>query len=342
MENIVKRNKILVVSAGYSFFTEPHVKALTELGYNCLVFNYRSGIVYTNPYMRKALRVFPWIKVAKRFTIARTNKRLLELVKEFKPEYLFSLKAENITPETINKIRSMGIITMNFYNDFINQWEGIVRIAPAYDYFFSPDHYVLKKLWGMGLKNSFYLPHAVETLFESSPFDKRENKYNISFIGSYNKILYPNREKFLLAIKDLGLHVWGTDEWYETPLKDVFHGQSKGLERFDIYRKSKIVVDINWNNLPAEGINVRPFEVGYSGACLFSDLVRADIKRVFNEGKEFVSFNNENELRQKIQYYLSHDSERETIARACYEKIIKKHTYQARMREMFNIVNSVL
>ncbi len=335
----IKKVKIILMSPWDSFFKEPHLKALSELGFECTFFNYRSGIVYTNRYVRKFFHAFPAAKFIKRLSIALTNKRLIRLVKDIKPRYLLAIKGENITPETIQVIRKMGVITLNFYADFMNQWHGISVIAPSYDFFFSPDHYILKKLREMGLNNSFYLPFSVNPIFKDPPFGE-SREYNISFVGAYDKDLYPNREKFLNSVKDLGLHVWGTDTWKDTELKDVFHGRTVSSQRYDIYKKSKIVIDINWNNLPAEGTSLRPFEVGYCGACLFSDLVRLDVSRIFEEGKEFVAFHDERDLREKIQYYLAHDSEREVIARACYEKVIKDHTYTARMRHMFEIIKN--
>ena len=281
------------------------------------------------------MRVWPALRFIKKTTLDHTNRRLLSLVKSYQPSILFSVKAENIYPETILKIRQMGIKTACFYIDLMDHWPVISQLAPAYDLFFNQDLLVIERLGHeLGLKKSFYMAHSAEPL--PDPLTNRVNKYDISFIGTHNNETYPNREKYLKAIGDLDLNIWGTDGWKTSPLAHCFRGRSFGDQRFDIYGHSKIVVDINWDVMPAEGLSNRPFEVTGSGACFFVDLVRADIKRCYEEGKEFVSFKDEKDLSEKAQYYLSHDTERENIAVAGYRKTLAQHTYLNRVQQLLD------
>jgi hypothetical protein len=160
----------------------------------------------------------------------------------------------------------------------------------------------------------------------------------VSFIGTHNNQTYPNREKYLKEIGDLGLNIWGTDGWKTSPLAHCFRGRSFGDQRFDIYGHSKIVIDINWDIMPAEGLSNRPFEVTGSGACFFVDLVREDIKRCYEEGREFVAFSDEKDLREKVKYYLEHDKEREKIAEAGYKKTLAQHTYLNRVEQLLGLL----
>jgi spore maturation protein CgeB len=314
----------------------PHVRAFQKLGFECRAFNNRAGKIYSSQMLRRFMRVFPKLRIIKKITLDRTNQRLISLVKEYKPSLLFGIKAENIYPETIEEIKKTGAKTVLFFIDFMDNWDVIKKLAPAYDYFFSQDRVVLRRLWGeLNLKNSFYMAHSAEPI--ADPFLSRINKYEISFIGQYGPS-YPNREKYLLAIKEMGLNIWGTDSWKKTLLKDCFRGRSRGDQRFDIYSQSKIVVDINWNIMPVEGLSNRPFEVMGSGACFFIDLMREDIKRCYEEGKEFVAFRDENDLREKIKYHLEHEDEREKIARAGYAKTVAKHTYNDRIKLLFDVM----
>ncbi len=251
---------------------------------------------------------------------------------------VFCVKGENITPETIEEIKKMGAITACFFIDFMDHWPLVSRIAPVYDYFFSQDYVILKKLWHeLGLKNAFYMAHSAEPM--PDPFTGRKDKYNVSFIGQYSK-QYPNREKYLLAIKDLGVNIWGTDGWLKTPLKDYFRGSSIGDQRYEIYSHSKIVLDINWAILPVDGLSNRSFEVMGCGAMFMTDHVRADIKHAYKEGEEVILFKDENELRDKIVYYLNNDKEREKIARAGYQKVISVHTYDNRIQQLLDTIKN--
>ena len=326
--------KVIIVTPGGSFFRDPHIRTFEKLGYECITFDCRNGFVY-NSLFRKISRRIPLLNQLKKIKVRAINRDLIALAEKNKPKYIFAQKAETITPETIEILKSFGIITINFYNDLMGEWPVISKIAPYYDYFFSQDHVVLRKLWDeMHLKNCFYMAHAAEPL--PDPFTDRKNKYDISFIGTYNKNVYPNREKYLMAIKDLGLHIWGNDEWNDTSLKPFFHGRAHGDDRFSIYGQSKIVVDINWEHFPSEGTSVRPFEVAASGACLFCDLIKKDIKNVYEENEEFISFSNAEDLRNKVLYYLDHNEEREKIACAGYERTVKNHTYINRVEQLFD------
>lgn len=332
----VKR-RVIIVSPADSFFTMPHVRAFQSLGFECIFFDNRSGGLYSSPWLRRAMRVMPSLRFIKKATLDYTNRRLLSLVESYQPTILFSVKAENIYPQTILKIRQMGVTTACFYLDLMDHWPVISQLAPAYDLFFNQDRLVIERLQNeLGLKNSFYMAHSAEPL--PDPFTNRENRYAISFIGTHNNEIYPNREKYLKEIGDLELNIWGTDGWKTSPLAHIFRGRSYGDQRFDIYGHSKIVVDINWDIMPAEGLSNRPFEVTGSGACFFVDLVREDIKRCYEEGKEFISFKDEKDLRGKVQYYLVHQEERERIARAGYERTVREHTYLNRVRQFLEVM----
>lgn len=326
--------KVIVATPGGSFFRDPHLRAFEQLGYNGIVFNTRHGFAYSQLF-RKISRRMPALSGLKKLKVDSINKDLIKVAKRHRPKFLFVQKGETISPDTIETVKALGVTTINFYNDL--DWSVVSKIAPYYDFFFTQHQIVLERLWKeLSLKNCFYMAHAAEPL--ADPFTDRKDKYPISFIGTHNNELYPNREKYLMAVKDFGLHVWGNDSWLDTQLRDCFHGRSSGTQRFDIYSRSKIVIDINWEHIQSNGISVRPFEVAASGACLFADLVKKDIRSVYEENKEFISFTNAQELRDKVKHFLEHDGERKMIAKAGYERTAREHTYIARTQQIFDTI----
>lgn len=144
------------------------------------------------------------------------------------------------------------------------------------------------------------------------------------------------------AIKDLGLNIFGSVNWLQSPLKDCYRGVITPDKVLSVYRRSKIVTNIHYDKSgsDSEGINLRPFETMASGAMLISDDSRAEMSRLFKDREEFISFptGNYEEFKRLVKYYLDHSEERMRIAKNGYDAVMGKHTYLVRMREMMDIV----
>ena len=342
-----QKKRILLVASRVCVFRDPCRKALIKFGFEIVDFDYKSGLYFRFKIIRRLSRITPFsLKIIKGIVNKNTNRRFKKAIDKFCPDIVFGLKADTIIPESVIYAKNRGILTLNWYSDFAWQWNNIIRIAPVYDFFFSQDHHVLRLLRERGINNCYYLPSASD-IDEGSPnpFINRDEKYNIAVICSYsdNPNIYLNRINYFSAIKSLGLKIWGAEGWAKSPLKKFYQGRAPWGSIFDIYRKSKIVINIhNFSKEPTEGITLRPFEAMGSGAMLISDDIRSDIFRLFKDGEEFVSFHDgdANQLKEKVQYYLSHPEERLRIAKNGYKKIISKHTYLTRMKEMLDIMSS--
>ena len=73
---------------------------------------------------------------------------------------------------------------------------------------------------------------------------------------------------------------------------------------------------------------------------MLGQVYREELPKLFQAGKEFVSFTRISELRDKAKYYLEHESERREIARNGFERAKSEHTYIDRMRKVFEIVEN--
>ena len=75
-----------------------------------------------------------------------------------------------------------------------------------------------------------------------------------------------------------------------------------------------------------------------SGGFLLSNY-QEDFLEYFEPGVDFDYYDSCQDLLNKIDYYLSHEEERQEIAKNGYEKIKKYHTYQNRFDAMLEIMN---
>lgn len=67
-----------------------------------------------------------------------------------------------------------------------------------------------------------------------------------------------------------------------------------------------------------------------------------ELEELFEIGKEIVTFEygDVSGFRDKLRWYLSHDDEREKIAQAGYERSRKQHTFSARVKQIFKIIQN--
>ena len=57
---------------------------------------------------------------------------------------------------------------------------------------------------------------------------------------------------------------------------------------------------------------------------------------LFIPEEDFVFFENKEDMLQKIGYYLTHEKERQAIAKSGHDKVAACHTYRHRIREMLD------
>ncbi|MEK6883045.1 MAG: glycosyltransferase, partial [Nanoarchaeota archaeon] len=63
------------------------------------------------------------------------------------------------------------------------------------------------------------------------------------------------------------------------------------------------------------------------------------IDSMFNIGEHLVTYRTMDELKIKIDYYLTNDSERQQIAKAGHEHVLNVHTWTHRIAELKTMLN---
>lgn len=101
-----------------------------------------------------------------------------------------------------------------------------------------------------------------------------------------------------------------------------------------VYSRAKIVL-----NLPlADDLNFRTFEAMSCGAMLLTRRVNNGQEALFEEGKHYAAFADEQELFEKVAYYLSHPEERGAIAAAGLAEVRLNHRLEQRLEILFSKV----
>ena len=100
-----------------------------------------------------------------------------------------------------------------------------------------------------------------------------------------------------------------------------------------IFHDSKINLNITLRSIRS-GIPLRCMEIMASGGFLLTNF-QSDLLRHFTPDKDFVYFENKTDLLNKINYYLSNETEREKIAKSGYEKVLKHYNYKTIFHQIF-------
>ena len=106
-----------------------------------------------------------------------------------------------------------------------------------------------------------------------------------------------------------------------------------------VYAGSKINLNISLKGIEG-GTPQRIMDIMSAGGFVMSSYC-LETAELFEEDKEIVMFRTAEELLEKVDYYLEHDTEREKIARAGYEKVINCYTYERKMKELIDWVTHI-
>lgn len=102
-----------------------------------------------------------------------------------------------------------------------------------------------------------------------------------------------------------------------------------------VFKNSKINLNITLRSIQS-GIPLRCFDILGAGGFLLTNY-QADFLDYFTPGEDFDFYDGEEDLLNKIDYYLHHDKERNEIAKNAYIKVKKDHGYSHRLKLMMEV-----
>ncbi|MFC4076929.1 glycosyltransferase [Salinithrix halophila] len=227
-------------------------------------------------------------------------------------------------------------------------------MVPYYDFMVTQDSGCLPFYRDRRNKPAFHLPLAVNPTHYFPGNVKRDYQSDVCFVGSAwsDRIRLMDHLIPLLSGKKVIIvgEGWEKLKHYSRLKKSMINRNIPPSETARYYNGAKIVLnihrplnDINKNpyHLPACTPNNRTFDIA---ACHSFQLVsrRRDLGRLYRLGEEIITYKNLKDLKQKIDYYLIHDKQREEIAGRAYRRTLRDHTYTVRMRQLIHIMHRFL
>lgn len=240
----------------------------------------------------------------------------------------------------IKKITKSPVLL--WFPDAISNFQKSMFFTAGYDHLFFSDKYIVSKLSSEFNLNTHYLPQCFST-FKHKKVDLSDSDldtYQCDITNAGN--LYPSRAALYKHLTKYHFKMWGYPPaiWLKVPEleKIVMNKAVFNEDKSKAFLAAKIVLN-NLHPAVIDGVNKRTFEIPACGGFQISSY-REATNELFEVGKEIICYQNLNDLKEKIEYYLNPNNEEErlVIAQAGYKRALKEHTYQHRLQQMLNTI----
>lgn len=167
---------------------------------------------------------------------------------------------------------------------------------------------------------AYWFPFSVDTdIYRKLKFPK---KYDVLTSATIRPDVYPNRGKVNQLVKRMGLK--------------AVTGRVVHQKYINTINQSKIcIISTNCFNSP----NMKFTEFTSCGSFVLSDKPADMAELGFEDMKHMVIYKDINDLQDKIKYYLTHEKERELIAKQGMNFTRKHHNNTFRVEQMFQAIN---
>jgi len=310
--------------------------SLRRLGCDVLDVDHQTFFPQVRTFAGRALR---WPMIGN--LIRAYNDEILRRAEYFQPDLLLAFKGYFVQARTLRLLRERDVRCYNFYPDrmaFAGRLEQ--ESLPEYDCFFDT-----KRLCATDAPNSFtvrerhFVPHGYDPEIHRSvtpqPRDKFQYGCDVGVVAGWS----PRKQRFAEALvrlrPKLDLKIWG-EVWKKSGILSNYV-QGHGLHGEQYAR----AVQCFRINLALLGINedvqdettTRTFEIPACRAFMLHERTE-ELLQFYEEGSEVACYASPEEAIEKIDYYLAHPAERDSIALAGHSRCVPAYSYESRMAEI--------
>jgi hypothetical protein len=259
-----------------------------------------------------------------------------------------------VLPAAIRQIRSLGIITVNWFCNASFQFHLVSEIAPEYDFCLVPEKFRLEDYRRIKA-NPIYCQEAANPAIYR-PYPESE-QYDAGFVGqAYGE--RPHLIRWLLD-RQVNVYVWGSgwqyhrkrrhslnplhwsrrDEAPKIPTRFI-NGVLSDEDLVRTFSRTKINLGFAgcWtDDKSAERITqirLRDFEIPMSGGFYVTEY-QAELEAFYDIDREIVCYRSKEELLDKIHFYLRYPAQRGQIGEAGRRRCLSEHTWAKRFEKVF-------
>ena len=276
----------------------------------------------------------------------RRNQLLIEKARNCKPNILWLIGDNTVIyPDTLLAIKNEHkclIVYASGTSPIVFSHPIERQAARLYDLVLVNDFYHGMQWLELGAKHAECLPIAAidpEFHHPQQLSDEEKAKYacELGFVGTLVPTnLYSERVQALETVRDFDLGVWSVHD-VPSSLKTNYRGYALGKEMLRVLSGVTISLNIHGDFMRYGG-NMRLFETAALQTFQLVDN-RPGVTTWFNLDDHLATFTTPDELREKVRYYLDHPDDRDMIASAAHQHVLKHHTYDHRWQKVEEILN---
>ena len=199
------------------------------------------------------------------------------------------------------------------------------------------------KVYGYNFLEECITDEVLQQFKEKVPFyhfpEKASHNDRAAMAHLYlgNKVTEQERLRLLKRVSEAySLDLYTASDFSPLPRAN-YRGLAKSTtEMPKIFHLSKI--NLNFTSKPIRtGLPLRLWEILGAGGFVLTNF-QSEIPEYFEVGKDLDIYASEEELMEKIQYYLEHEKERQAIAESGYRKAKEQYSLELRVKQILKTV----
>ena len=286
--------------------------------------------------MDYSLIYFDYDRIKQKYGNAKMSKTLREAVYYYHPDILFYFHFHDWISHDVWREISNGLPTKTiiWLSDDHTDYERERPVWELFNLVVTTDRrgYEKRKRKKKSFSNVFLSQWACNHFL----YKKRNlpKIYDVCFVGR----CYGERQNFVDTLKEAGINVATFGLGWKNS------SRVSQADIIKIYNQSKISLNLSLSHDTPAGyiytLKGRDFEAPGCGSLLLTRDAK-EIAEYFVPGEEIVTYQDANDVAEKIKYYLKNEDKREEIGKKGYERVLKEHTYEKRFLEIFEFAQNM-
>lgn len=270
------------------------------------------------------------------------------------PHIAFTLLGDHLPQQSIDQLKNLNIKLAIWLTEDPFYIDETIHKIHQYDYVFTVDLGAYKKYRALGFEHVYHLPlgtdpsifmpmktelyYCSDVLLVGYPYPSRvqlveylleHGEFSITVIGNHWINRIPKRFRHH---PNLTIH----NKWLDpTEIAKFYNGTKIVLNS---HRSSLLPFNKNKENVINETINNRSFDIAACSAFQLIDDMR-DLRNYFSE-EEVISYKNQRDCLEKINFYLKDSILREEFATNARKKVMQEHTFKHRIESILKTVKN--